>query len=222
MSAAAVRGAVGARREGGRGRAVSPPRLGRAFFARPTLWVAPRLLGRLLVFEGPAGRVGGRIVEVEAYVGTDDPACHAAAGRTRRNGSMWGPPGHAYVYFTYGMHHCLNVVTEPDGFPAAVLVRALEPTVGTALLARRQPHLSPALRLSGPGRVCAGLGLDRRHDGLDLTMGPLWIGRDRRRVPRPGRSPRVGVRRGREPAWRFFVPGHPSVSGPRHTPPLGD
>jgi DNA-3-methyladenine glycosylase len=159
--------------------------------------------------------VGGRIVEVEAYCGTADPACHAAAGRTTRNASLWGPPGRTYVYFTYGMHHCLNLVTEADGYPAAVLIRALEPAVGLDLLERRAGHLPPRLRLSGPGRVCAGLGLDRRHDGLDLSRGPLWVGRGRAAIGRCARSPRIGVRRGGDAAWRYYVAGNPSVSGGR-------
>ena len=188
-------------------------RLGRSFYARPTLAVAPELLGRMLVFEGPRGPVGGRIVEVEAYVGTEDPACHAAAGRTPRNASMWGRPGHAYVYFTYGMHHCVNVVTEPEGEPAAVLIRALRPALGLPLLARRLPHRPPERRLSGPGLVCAGLGLDRRHDGIDLVSGPLWIGRGRLRGLRVGRSPRVGVRHAADRPWRFYWLGERSVSG---------
>ena len=188
-------------------------RLGRGFYARPTLEVAPGLLGRLLVFDGPRGPVGGRIVEVEAYAGTQDPACHAAAGRTRRNASMWGIPGRAYVYFTYGMHHCLNVVTEPAGEPAAVLIRALRPVLGQHLLARRLPHRPPERRLSGPGVVCAGLGLDLRHDGVDLVTGPLWIGRGRLRGVRVERSPRIGIRRAVERPWRFLWKGDRSVSG---------
>lgn len=188
-------------------------RLGRGFYAQPTLEVAPELLGRLLVFDGPRGPVGGRIVEVEAYVGTGDPASHAAAGRTRRNASMWGEPGHAYVYFTYGMHHCLNVVTEADGRPAAVLIRALRPERGLSLLARRLPHRPPERRLSGPGVVCAGLGLDRRHDGLDLVAGPLWIGRARCRGVHVERSRRIGIRHAIERPWRFYWKGERCVSG---------
>jgi DNA-3-methyladenine glycosylase len=188
-------------------------RLSRRFYTRPTLEVAEALLGRLLVHEGTDGPVGGRIVEVEAYLGPDDPASHAVAGRTARNRSMWGEAGHAYVYFTYGMHHCLNVVTERAGFPAAVLIRALEPTVGVDVLRRHRPHLADRLLLSGPGRVCAGLGLAREHDGLDLTSGPLWIGRQRGACA-VARGPRVGIRVGLDRPWRLFVPGHPSVSAP--------
>jgi DNA-3-methyladenine glycosylase len=180
--------------------------------------VAESLLGRLLVHDGPGGPVGGRIVEVEAYVGPGDPACHATAGLTARNRVLWGPPGHAYVYFTYGMHHCLNFVTESDGFPAAVLIRALEPTVGVERLRRERPHLAPRDLLAGPGRVCAGLGLTLVHNGMDLARGPLWIGRGRRRPARIARGPRVGIRTGLDRPWRLFVVGHPSVSGRRSVP----
>jgi DNA-3-methyladenine glycosylase len=189
-------------------------RLSRRFYARPTLAVAEALLGRLLVHESEDGPAGGRIVEVEAYLGPGDPASHAVAGRTARNASMWGEPGHAYVYFTYGMHHCLNVVTEREGFPAAILIRALEPTVGLDLLRHRRPHLAERQLLSGPGRVCAGLGLCREHDGLDLVRGPLWIGRGRMAPRAVSRGPRIGIRVGLEHPWRLSIPGHPSVSGP--------
>jgi DNA-3-methyladenine glycosylase len=189
-------------------------RLGRGGFARPTLAVAEGLLGRLLVYEGAGGPVGGRIVEVEAYIGVDDPACHAAAGRTARNRAMWGPPGHAYIYFTYGMHHCLNLVTEREGFPAAVLIRALAPELGIERLRRARPHLPERRLLSGPGRVGAGLGLTRAADGLDLTTGPLWVSRARRAPAAVGRGPRVGIRAGLDRPWRLFVAGDPAVSGP--------
>ncbi len=177
------------------------------------------MLGRQLVYEGPQGPVGGRIVEVEAYIGETDPACHGAAGRTARNRVLWGPPGHAYVYFTYGMHHLVNLVTERDGFPAAVLIRALEPTVGVEQIRRRQPHLGERALLSGPGRVCAGLGLGLEHDGLDLAEGPLWVSRARRRPERIVRTPRVGIRNGLDRPWRLYVAGSPSVSGPREPTP---
>ncbi|HKA25079.1 MAG TPA: DNA-3-methyladenine glycosylase [Candidatus Eisenbacteria bacterium] len=193
---------------------MAPARLSRRFYARPTLAVAEALLGRLLVHEAENGATGGRIVEVEAYVGPDDPASHAVAGRTARNASMWGEPGCAYVYFTYGMHHCLNVVTERVGFPAAVLIRALEPTVGIDRLRERRPGLADRHLLSGPGRVCAGLGLGREHDGVDLVGGRLWIGRGRSLRAAIARGPRVGIRHGLDRPWRLFLSGHPCVSGP--------
>jgi DNA-3-methyladenine glycosylase len=179
--------------------------------------VARAVIGRLLVREGPGGRVAGRIVEVEAYGDGSDPASHARAGRTARNAAMFGPAGHAYVYFTYGMHHCLNLVTGREGRAAAVLVRALEPALGLALMRRRRGAV-PDLRLaSGPGCVARALALTRAHDGLDLTRGPLWISDQ---PPRRGGLPvvvgaRVGIRAGLGRAWRFRLAGHPSVSGSR-------
>lgn len=188
-------------------------RLGRCFYRLATLEMAPLLLGRPLVFDGPDGPVGGIIVEVEAYIGTDDAACHAAAGRTRRNQPMWGPPGRAYVYLSYGMHHCFNVVTEAEGVPAAILIRALEPSVGLETLAARRGKEPRVHRwLAGPGRIGQGLGLGLEQNDVDLVEGNLWIGLHRRPVPTVGRSSRIGIRRAVERPWRLFIPGHRSLS----------
>jgi DNA-3-methyladenine glycosylase len=197
---------------GGRGRP-----LPRAFYDRSPLLVARAVLGRLLVHDGPGGRVSGRIVEVEAYRGADDPASHAWRGPTPRNAAMFGQPGHAYVYFTYGMHHCLNLVTQPRGRASAVLVRALEPVDGLPLMRRRRGAGDEARLARGPGNVARALGLTRVHDGLDLTRGPLWLSdlppeRSGRRVARSGR---VGIRVAGERPWRFLLAGHPCVSAPR-------
>ncbi len=179
--------------------------------------VARALLGRVIACDLPPGRVAGRIVEVEAYRGPLDPASHAFRGETPRNRVMFGPPGHAYVYFTYGMHHCLNVVCERKGTPAAVLVRALEPLEGLEVArARRGVHEAHRL-MRGPGCVARALGLTRAHDGLDLVAGPLRVldepaRRDGRRVLA---GPRIGIRVGTERPWRFWLGGHPCVSGPR-------
>jgi DNA-3-methyladenine glycosylase len=191
--------------------------LGRAFYRRHVVTVARAALGRVLVHDSPEGRVAGRIVEVEAYGGPDDPASHARSGRTARNASMFGPPGHAYVYFTYGMHHCLNLVTGETGRAAAVLVRALEPIQGFELLRRRRGTADAGRWLRGPGCVADGLGLDRAHDGLDLTRGALWISNLalRREGRRVARGPRIGIRQGLDRPWRFWLDGHPCVSGPR-------
>jgi DNA-3-methyladenine glycosylase len=176
-------------------------RLPRAFYARPALDVAQNLLGLWLVHDGPNGRQAGRIVEVEAYVGVEDLACHASKGRTARTNVMFGPPGHVYVYLIYGMHHCFNVVTEPEEVAAAILVRALEPGEGVDG------------RVDGPGRLCRTLAIDRTHNGLDLTdegRSRLWI--ERRPGPPVGEiaaSPRIGVDYAGEWAarpWRFFLP----------------
>jgi DNA-3-methyladenine glycosylase len=187
-------------------------RLPRAFYARPALIVAPDLLGLWLVHDGPTGRRSGRIVEVEAYVGVDDLASHASKGRTGRTGVMFGPPGHAYVYLIYGMHHCFNVVTDSDGEAGAVLVRALEPD--PVMVAE-----GVGGRTDGPGRLCRTLGIDRTHNTLDLTAeahGPLRL---ERRLGPPvtevATSPRIGVDYAGAWAarpWRFFVPGSRSLS----------
>jgi DNA-3-methyladenine glycosylase len=194
--------------------------LPRAFYARPVLEVARALLGRWLVHDHPAGRVAGRIVEVEAYGGPRDPASHARAGRTARNASMFGPPGHAYVYFTYGMHFCVNVVAGRSGQACAVLIRALEPGAGIASMRRRRGALALERLARGPGCVARALGLTRAEDGSDLTRGPLWIGDGPRE--RAGLTiaagPRIGIRAGRDRDWRLFLDGHPCVSGTRAAP----
>ncbi len=144
------------------------PHLLRDFFARPTLEVARELLGARLVHLDNGQRLAGWISEVEAYIGESDLGCHARAGRTPRTQVMYGPPGHAYVYFTYGMHWCLNFVTEAEGFPAAVLLRAIQPCEGVEIIAARRSPQPSTHWTDGPGKVCQALGIDRRHNGLDL------------------------------------------------------
>ena len=191
--------------------------LPRRFYARPTLTVARELLGKELVWRGNGGPMGGVIVEVEAYLGAGDPASHAYRGETRRNRTMFGAPGHAYVYFTYGMHHCLNVVTEEAGTPHAILLRALMPSTGLDRWRAARPDLPLARIASGPGRLCRALGLDRAHDGLDLTRSDLVI------RARPGAAaagevrcgPRIGIRLAQALPYRFWLAGEPAVSGPR-------
>lgn len=190
--------------------------LPRAFYARDPVVVARAILGRLLVHDSPRGRVSGIVVEAEAYRGADDPASHAYRGLTARNAAMFGAAGHAYVYFTYGMHHCLNLVTGRAGAPSAVLVRALEPVDGEPLMRERRGAV-PADRLArGPGNVARALGLTRAHDGLDLVGGTLWLADlpPRRRGLRVARGPRIGIRAGLERDWRCWLQGHPCVSGP--------
>jgi DNA-3-methyladenine glycosylase len=170
----------------------------------------------VLVHDDPrAGRLAGRIVETEAYGGGDDPASHAHRGRTARNAVMFGPPGHAYVYFTYGMHHCFNVVCTREGKAAAVLVRALEPLAGLGAMRRRRGVEDLHRLARGPGSLARALGLDRRHDGLDLTRAPLWIADlAARRGGRPvARGPRVGIRLAAERPWRYWLAGSAFVSG---------
>jgi DNA-3-methyladenine glycosylase len=178
------------------------------------LAVARAMLGRVLVHDLPAARLAGRIVEVEAYGGPRDPASHARPGPTARNATMFGPPGRAYVYFTYGMHHCLNLVTGPQGRAAAVLVRALEPLAGIARMRRHRGGVEIDRLARGPGCVAQALGLTLAHDGMDLTRGPLWISsRPARRSGHPiATGPRIGIRAGLDRRWRFFLAGHPCVS----------
>ena len=196
--------------------------LPRRFYLQPTLDVARALLGQVLVHDGPDGRSAGRIVEVEAYRGPRDRAAHSRGGhRSARNEVMYGPPGHAYVFFVYGLHHCVNVVTQPRDVPEAVLIRALEPVVGLDLMRRRRAlPTAPASRLCrGPGALCEALGITRRENGADLVRGTLRI------VAGPAvgarevrRTPRIGVAyAGRHAAlrWRFLVAGSDAVSGTR-------
>ncbi len=185
----------------------SSPRLEHGFYLQDTLTVARSLIGMHLVHRLEGERRVGRIVETEAYLGPEDRAAHSSRGRTPRTEVMFGPPGHAYVYLIYGMWHCLNVVTAPQGVPHAVLLRALEPLEGLTE------------RTSGPGLLCRALRIDRRSNGVDLRGASLWIEPPRTRRPvRLGRSARIGVEYAGEWAqrpWRFFDRDSPFVSGRR-------
>jgi len=198
---------------GGAGRrsnaAIRPTaKLGRRFFARSVHQVAPDLIGAVLLIDG----IGGRIVEVEAYH-HEDPASHAYRGRTERNASMFGPPGHAYVYRSYGIHWCLNVVCEPVGSASAVLIRAIEPMHGLEAMRARRGVESPRLLCSGPGRLCQALGISREHDGLPLDEPPFDL-RPRDREPGVVTGPRIGITRAAELPWRYGLEGSPFLSRP--------
>lgn len=212
-----------------------PTPLRSSFFARPTLDVARDLIGMRLVHDTPDGTAAGVIVEVEAYIGEDDPACHAAPGPTPRNQPLYGPPGLAYVYFNYGVHWLVNAVTEAEGWPAAVLIRALAPVDGLALMRERRvarrgdiPAAGPGVppgRVAwagtdadlcrGPGNLTKALGITGAQNRLSLSEGALRI--ERAADPSPALpiawSSRIGIRVGQERPWRAYVPGHPSVSG---------
>jgi len=185
-----------------------------SFYARPTPVVARRLLGHVLVSEVGGRRTAGRIVETEAYLGPDDPASHGyGARRTRRNASMFERPGTAYVYFTYGMHWCLNAVTEREGFPAAVLIRALQPLEGLATMRRRRHRSSDRELCSGPAKLCQALGVTGREDGVSLTRGRLRIVRQRSRQREAIIvTPRIGITRAVDWPLRFSIAGSPWVS----------
>lgn len=188
-----------------------------AFFARPTLVVARELLGAVLVHDTAEGRAAGRIVEVEAYVGESDPGCHAAAGPTPRNAPLYGPPGFAYVYLNYGVHCLVNAVTEGEGRPAAVLIRALAPVTGVALMRARRgapDDVADHELCRGPGRLARALGITLAQNRLALSSSPLTIeaGAAVRRV---AWTRRIGLTRGGERYWRGVVPGHPALSGTR-------
>lgn len=180
-----------------------PEQLGRDFFARSVQEVAPELIGVALL----VGGVGGVIVETEAY-DHEDPASHGYRGRSERNAAMFGPPGHAYVYRSYGVHWCLNFVCAREGVAAAVLVRALEPTHGLAAMRKRRGVADPRLLCSGPGRLCRALGLTGEHDGLPLDEPPFLL------LARPPQAelalvagPRIGITRASELPWRFALAG---------------
>jgi DNA-3-methyladenine glycosylase len=192
--------------------------LPRRFYARDALLVAPDLIGATLVRRGPGGAIGGVIVEVEAYRGADDPASHAYRGPTPRTRSMFGPPGRAYVYFIYGMHHCVNVVTGEEGAGGAVLVRALAPSVGLARWRERTSGTPLARAGAGPGLLARALGLTRAEDGLDLLTSMLVIRPRRGPAPPVACGPRVGLSVARDRPWRFWWEGHPSVSGRPRSP----
>ena len=170
--------------------------------------VAPALLGVTLVVEG----VGGPIVEVEAYDGTD-PASHGFRGRTQRNASMFGPPGHAYVYRSYGIHWCLNLVCEAEGSPAAVLVRALEPAHGLERMRERRGLDDLRLLCAGPGRLCQALGVTGEHDGLRLDAAPFQLV-PASQAPQVVVGARIGISRAAELPWRYAVAGSRFLSRP--------
>ena len=180
-------------------------KLRREFYNRPTLKVAEELLGKYLVVNKRDKILSGKIVETEAYIGSDDPACHASRGMTLRNRVMFGPPGYAYIYFTYGMYHCLNLVTEKEGFPAAVLIRAIEPDQGVELMMRRRGTKSIKNLTSGPGKLCQALGLDRSLNGEDLCSKKIWVEDRGVKGGKIKSSSRVGINQGKNKKWRFYI-----------------
>jgi DNA-3-methyladenine glycosylase len=182
--------------------------LRRSFFARSVHEVAPDLIGVTLLVDG----VGGRIVEVEAY-DQEDPASHGYHGRTPRNEAMFGPPGHAYVYRSYGIHWCLNLVCGQEGVPEAALIRALEPTTGLDAQRRRRGVDDVRALCSGPGKLCQALAITRDHDGLPLDRAPFRL-EQRPSAPEIVTAPRIGITRATELSWRYLEHQSPYISRP--------
>ena len=205
-------------------------RLPRSFYARPTLNVARDLLGKVLVHRRRGVATSGVIVEVEAYIGESDPACHAAPGPTKRNAPLYGPPGYAYVYLNYGIHALFNVVSEPEGSPAAVLVRALDPLGGMDAMRRRRlapikgrrvplerASLSPRDLCRGPGNLTMAMGITLSDNGSDLLGRCLYIEDRGLSMMDVATGPRIGIRVGADRHWRFWIKGHPAVSAPHQS-----
>lgn len=186
--------------------------LSKRFYSQDTIQVARELLGTCLVHKTAEGRVVGRIVETEAYLFKGDPACHASRGKTQRNAAMFGPPGHAYIYLIYGMHHCFNVVTAPKSIGEAVLIRALEPIEGIAMMERRRKTTVLKNLCSGPGKLVQAMGLSLEHSGCALTTGPLTL---HSRASFGGCAPfeidvstRIGINVGADLPLRFCIKGN--------------
>jgi len=193
-------------------------KLPRSFYARPALLVAKDLLGKILVRKIGKTILSGEIVEVEAYLGVKDPASHAYRGRTKRNEVMFREGGCLYVYFTYGMHFCANIVTGRQGTGEAVLIRALEPVTGIEVMKRKRGFpksagATPTLT-NGPGKLCQALGIGRKENGIDLLGDEIYLIAGEP-IPKSsiGTSGRVGISQGKEKKWRFFVKGNKWVSG---------
>jgi DNA-3-methyladenine glycosylase len=195
-------------------------RLRRSFYSRPTIDVARDLLGKVLVRASPAGVAAGLIVEAEAYIGEADPACHASPGPTNRNQPLYGEPGYAYVYLNYGIHYLVNAVTEPQGSPAAVLIRALEPLDGIPLMRRRRARGTARAATSipvyelcrGPGNLTRALGITLAQNRADLCGQDLWIEDRGDRPASIAWSRRIGITAGVEQEWRCYVEGSKAVS----------
>jgi DNA-3-methyladenine glycosylase len=193
-------------------------KLPRSFYLQPTLRVAKQLLGKYLVRRHRNDLLIGRIVETEAYLGEKDPASHAYRGPTKRNEVMFRKGGHLYVYFTYGMHFCANVVTEGKGKGRAVLLRAIEPIKGIEMMRRRRGGATDgsddANIASGPAKLCEAFGIARKENGADLLGREIWIGEGEAgvAVSRIGISTRIGINSGRRHKWRFYIKDNPFVS----------
>jgi DNA-3-methyladenine glycosylase len=191
---------------------MKPSKLKSSFYNRPTLDVAVDLLGKLLIYQSGRTRLGGRLVEVESYIGEDDPACHASVGKTPRNAIMYGPAGYLYVYFTYGNHFMLNIVTEKESFPAAILLRGLEPLFGVKQMMANRGVEKPTEIASGPGKLAKALGITTEQKGLDVAGSQFYLLDDKTPAGKVWCSPRIGLTDGKDKPWRFFIKDNPHVS----------
>ena len=192
---------------------MKPRVLPRDFYARDTVKVAKDLPGKCLVRVKGKIRMEGRIVEVEAYRGLDDPASHAFRGPTPRNAPMFGEPGHAYIYFTYGNHYCLNITTQKMGTPGAVLIRAMQPREGLREMSRLRPKVLGSNLTNGPGKLTKALGIDKSLNEADMTKrGELFVIESDETTIDLARSARIGISQGKDRLWRFYVAGNPYVS----------
>jgi DNA-3-methyladenine glycosylase len=208
-------------------------KLSRDFYDRPTLDVARDLLGKVLVHRRSGVVTSGAIVEVEAYIGESDPACHAAPGRTLRNAPLYGPPGFSYVYLNYGIHCLVNVVTEAADSPAAVLIRALDPRDGMPAMRRRRrmamkgrPAVPRAIAdhelCRGPGNLTMAMGITLEENALDLSGSRLFVEDSGERAEAVSWGPRIGIRVGTEHPWRAWITDHPAVSAHRRVSSFGN
>ncbi len=185
-----------------------------SFYSRSTLKVLEDLIGKVLVRKSEEGLTSGVIVEAEAYTGEDDPASYAFSGRTKRSEIMYGPPGRAFIHFTYGMHHMLNLVTEKKEFPAAILIRALEPREGISLMKKRRQTEELLNLCSGPAKICQAFGIDRSYNGLSLSSSrsPILIKEGEERKEELIWTSRIGIGEGKERLWRAYLKGSPFIS----------
>lgn len=192
---------------------VKPEPLPQEFYLQDAAQVAEQILGKTLVHETKSGRLSGTIVEAEAYLSRDDPGCHAARGKTKRNAFMFAQGGVAYVYFIYGMYYCFNVVTGQEGRGEAVLIRAAAPLEGVSLMAQNRGRQDPLNLLSGPGKLCQAFQIDLTLNGQSLQERPLFMA-EGEKPPRVTVTTRIGLNLGKEKLLRYYVTGSPFVSRP--------
>ncbi len=190
------------------------PALNQASFARDARKVARDLLGCVLIYTSSEGQAGGIIVETEAYLGAKDPASHGFRGPTKRNAVMFGPAAHAYIYFTYGLHYCFNVVTGANGVGEAVLIRALEPTIGLELMQARRGHVDERQLANGPAKLVQALGITKADYGRSVLAPPLMVASGSK-PHHITSSPRIGISQAQTKPWRYYITDNPYVSRTR-------